>query len=410
MAWFFPGRAPARQIEDDLSGSTVLQTGGRAKRIRAEGIDWSILFITGFFLAFGSLMVYSASISLADSPKFGTSYTHFFVRHLISIAVAAVAGSIVYRIPMRFWERVSGILVIIAVLLLIAVLIPGVGHSVNGARRWIGFGSLTIQVTEIAKFAALIGAAGFTVHRQEFMHSFTKGFAPMALVMAVVAFLINMQPDLGATFVIVCIALGVLFLGGLNLRIFMVVLAAVIFAAVMAVYMSPWRVGRVMAYLDPWSSDYALDKAYQLSHSLIAFGRGEWLGVGLGASVEKLNYLPEAHTDFILAVVGEELGFVGVICVFIAYYFLVRRAFSIGRQAIKLDRVFSGLVAEGVGLWIGVQVVINGGVATGLFPTKGLTLPLMSYGGSSLLATIAAVAVLLRIDAENRILMRGGRV
>ena len=162
MAWFFPGRAPARQIEDDLSGSTVLQTGGRAKRIRAEGIDWSILFITGFLLAFGSLMVYSASISLADSPKFDTSYTHFFVRHLISIAVAAVAGSIVYRIPMRFWERVSGILVIIAVLLLIAVLIPGVGHSVNGARRWIGFGSLTIQVTEIAKFAALIGAAGFT--------------------------------------------------------------------------------------------------------------------------------------------------------------------------------------------------------------------------------------------------------
>ena len=178
----------------------------------------------------------------------------------------------------------------------------------------------------------------------------------------------------------------------------------------MAVWMSPWRVGRVMAYLDPWSSEYALDKAYQLSHSLIAFGRGEWFGVGLGASVEKLNYLPEAHTDFILAVVGEELGFVGVFCVLTVYYFLVRRAFAIGRQAIKLERVYSGLIAEGVGLWIGVQVVINGGVATGLFPTKGLTLPLMSYGGSSLLATIIAIAILLRVDAENRILMRGGRV
>lgn len=409
MKWPFGRRDEVGRIEEDLAGSVVLRAGA-GQRIRAEGVDWVVVFLSSLLLAFGALMVYSASIALADSPKYGTSYMFFFKRHLISAAIAVAAGALAYRVPLRIWYRVTPWLAVAASLLLILVLIPGIGHSVNGARRWVGVGPLSIQVTEVVKLAALLGAAWFTVRRQEYMHSFTKGFAPMALVMALVAFLTNLQPDLGATVVIVCIALGVLFLGGLNLRIFLVCAAAVVLAVIMAVWMSPWRVGRVMAYLDPWSSEYALDKAYQLSHSLIAFGRGEWFGVGLGASVEKLNYLPEAHTDFILAVVGEELGFVGVFCVLTVYYFLVRRAFAIGRQAIKLERVYSGLIAEGVGLWIGVQVVINGGVATGLFPTKGLTLPLMSYGGSSLLATIIAIAILLRVDAENRILMRGGRV
>ena len=409
MKWPFGRRDEVGRIEEDLAGSVVLRAGA-GQRIRAEGVDWVVVFLSSLLLAFGALMVYSASIALADSPKYGTSYMFFFKRHLISAAIAVVAGALAYRVPLRIWYRVTPWLAVAAFLLLILVLIPGIGHSVNGARRWVGVGPLSIQVTEVVKLAALLGAAWFTVRRQEYMHSFTKGFAPMALVMALVAFLTNLQPDLGATVVIVCIALGVLFLGGLNLRIFLVCAAAVVLAVIMAVWMSPWRVGRVMAFLDPWSSEYALDKAYQLSHSLIAFGRGEWFGVGLGASVEKLNYLPEAHTDFILAVVGEELGFVGVFCVLTVYYFLVRRAFAIGRQAIKLERVYSGLIAEGVGLWIGVQVVINGGVATGLFPTKGLTLPLMSYGGSSLLATIIAIAILLRVDAENRILMRGGRV
>lgn len=409
MKWPFGRRDEVGRIEEDLAGSVVLRAGA-GQRIRAEGVDWVVVFLSSLLLAFGALMVYSASIALADSPKYGTSYMFFFKRHLISAAIAVAAGALAYRVPLRMWYRVTPWLAVAAFLLLILVLIPGIGHSVNGARRWVGVGPLSIQVTEVVKLAALLGAAWFTVRRQEYMHSFTKGFAPMALVMALVAFLTNLQPDLGATVVIVCIALGVLFLGGLNLRIFLVCAVAVVLAVIMAVWMSPWRVGRVMAYLDPWSSEYALDKAYQLSHSLIAFGRGEWFGVGLGASVEKLNYLPEAHTDFILAVVGEELGFVGVFCVLTVYYFLVRRAFAIGRQAIKLERVYSGLIAEGVGLWIGVQVVINGGVATGLFPTKGLTLPLMSYGGSSLLATIIAIAILLRVDEENRILMRGGRV
>lgn len=384
--------------------------GRRSSAVRPEGADAVVLLITAALLCFGALMVYSASISLADSPKYNTTQYHFLVRHLISIGVAVVTGSVLYRIPLRVWRRMAPYLVVIAVVLLFAVLLPGLGKSVNGARRWINLGVMNLQVTEFVKFAVLTGAAWYTVQQQEYMHSFTKGLMPMAFVMCLISGLISLQPDLGAIMVVVAIAMGVLFLGGLNMRIFLVVSVAVIIVVSLMIYDSPWRVQRVMAYLDPWSSEYALDKAYQLSHSLIAFGRGELLGVGLGASVEKLHYLPEAHTDFILAVVGEETGFAGVTVVLGLYYWLVRRAFAIGRQAIKLDRIFPGLVAEGVGIWIGVQVVINAGVATGLFPTKGLTLPLMSFGGSSLLSTIAAIALLLRVDRENRILMRGGRI
>ena len=383
---------------------------GRGSPVKADGVDLTVLLIGFGLLCLGTLMVYSASISLADSPKYNTTQYHFLVRHLIAIAVALTAGAVAYRVPMRVWNRLAPMLVIVSVVLLAAVLLPGVGKSVNGSRRWINLGVMNLQVTEAVKFAALIGAAWFTVQRQEYMHSFTKGFGPMALMMCLVAGLISLQPDLGAIVVIVCIAMGVLFLGGLNVRIFFTVCVAVAIVVALMIYDSPWRLQRVMAYLDPWSSEYALDKAYQLSHSLIAFGRGELFGVGLGGSVEKLHYLPEAHTDFILAVVGEELGFVGVVSILIAYYWLVRRAFAIGRQAIKLERIFSGLVAEGVGIWIGVQVLINAGVATGLLPTKGLTLPLMSFGGSSLLSCVAALALLLRVDCENRILMRGGRI
>lgn len=383
---------------------------GRPTSMRADGYDAATLLITFILLSLGALMVYSASISLADSPRYDTTHYHFLLRHAVSIAVGLAAAYVVCRIPMRVWYKLAPWLMGAAVLLLVLVLLPGVGKSVNGSRRWIDLGIFNLQVTEFAKFAILLGAAAFTVKRQDYMHSFSRGLAPMALVMCFVAGLISLQPDLGAIMVTVVVAMGVLFLGGLNLRIFVVVLIAVVLVVALMIYDSPWRLQRVMAYLDPWSSEYALDKAYQLSHSLIAFGRGEFFGVGLGASVEKLHYLPEAHTDFILAVIGEELGFAGVTFVLICYYFLVRRAFAIGRQAIKLDRVFSGLVAEGVGIWIGIQVVINAGVATGLLPTKGLTLPLMSYGGSSLLFTLAAIGLMLRVDRENRVLMRGGKV
>lgn len=387
---------------------TRLLGGKSSRRVRPDGMDLGILCVTAFLLCLGVLMVYSATISFSDSPKYHTAPYHFLIRQIINIVIGLIAGFAVYRTPMRVWMRIAPYLAGVAIFLLIIVLIPGIGRSVNGARRWIALGPMNFQVTEFVKFAVLIAAAAFTVKRQEYMHSVTKGLAPMFIIIAVISGLIGVQPDLGATAVIIAIAMGVLFLGGLDGKIFTAVLILAIAIGFSMIYLSPWRLERMISYWDVWGNAYG--KGYQLSHSLIAFGRGEWFGVGLGASIEKLHYLPESHTDFIMAVIGEELGFVGVVVVVVAFYFFVRRAFAIGRQSIKLDRVFPGLVAEGVGIWIGFQAIINLGVATGMFPTKGLTLPFISYGGSSLIATIAAVALLLRVDRENRILMRGGRV
>lgn len=387
---------------------THLLGGKSSRRVRPDGMDLGILCVTAFLLCLGVLMVYSATISFSDSPKYHTAPYHFLIRQIINIVIGLIAGFAVYRTPMRVWMRIAPYLAGVAIFLLIIVLIPGIGRSVNGARRWIALGPMNFQVTEFVKFAVLIAAAAFTVKRQEYMHSVTKGLAPMFIIIAVISGLIGVQPDLGATAVIIAIAMGVLFLGGLDGKIFAAVLILAIAIGFSMIYLSPWRLERMISYWDVWGNAYG--KGYQLSHSLIAFGRGEWFGVGLGASIEKLHYLPESHTDFIMAVIGEELGFVGVVVVVVAFYFFVRRAFAIGRQSIKLDRVFPGLVAEGVGIWIGFQAIINLGVATGMFPTKGLTLPFVSYGGSSLIATIAAVALLLRVDRENRILMRGGRV
>lgn len=391
------------------SGAESSLLGGKSTRtVKAEGVDRDLIFIVLFLLAFGALMVYSASISYADNPKYHTQSYHFLVRHLFSMGIAFVAAVAVFKIRMKTWMRIAPYLGIIAVAILVIVLIPGIGKSVNGSRRWIGLGIMNLQVTEIVKVIAVICAANFTVTHQEYMHSFTKGFLPMLLSVGLVSCLIGVQPDMGATMVIILITMGVLYLGGLNNKIFAMVTILVVIMAFLMIYLSPWRLERMTSYLDVWG--HASGKGYQLSHSLIAFGRGELFGVGLGDSVEKLHYLPEAHTDFILAVVAEELGFVGFLVVLVAFYLFVRRAFAIGRQAIKLERVFSGLVAEGIGIWIGVQVIINAGVATGLFPTKGLTLPLISYGGSSLLATMMGIAMLFRVDYENRILMRGGKV
>ena len=387
---------------------TRLLGGKSSRRVRPDGMDLGILCVTAFLLCLGVLMVYSATISFSDSPKYHTAPYHFLIRQIINIVIGLIAGFAVYRTPMRVWMRIAPYLAGVAIFLLIIVLIPGIGRSVNGARRWIALGPMNFQVTEFVKFAVLIAAAAFTVKRQEYMHSVTKGLAPMFIIIAVISGLIGVQPDLGATAVIIAIAMGVLFLGGLDGKIFTAVLILAIAIGFSMIYLSPWRLERMISYWDVWGNAYG--KGYQLSHSLIAFGRGEWFGVGLGASIEKLHYLPESHTDFIMAVIGEELGFVGVVVVVVAFYFFVRRAFAIGRQSIKLDRVFPGLVAEGVGIWIGFQAIINLGVATGMFPTKGLTLPFVSYGGSSLISTIAAVALLLRVDRENRILMRGGRV
>lgn len=393
-----------REKEDwKRSVDTLDRTGG-------TGVALEVLICVISLLAIGAVMVYSATTMFADNARYNVDSGYFFMKHLKSMAIAAAACWCVYQVPMRVWYRWAPWIFGVALLLLIAVLIPGVGKVVNGSRRWIGLGVMNLQVSEVMKVAALIMAAWYTVRRQDYMHSFQKGFIPMAVLMVGVVGLLMWQPDLGATAVIAAEILGVLFLGGLSLNIFYFVSGVVLAFVLSMIYFTPWRLLRVLSYLDPWAPEYVFGSAYQLSHSLIAFGRGEIFGVGLGASVEKLYYLPEAHTDFIMAVIAEETGFVGVSVVLFLYYWFVRHAFEIGRQAIKLERFFQGLLAQGIGVWIGVQVVINVGVASGAFPTKGLTLPFVSFGGSALLSGMIAVGLLLRVDKENRILMRGGQV
>ena len=393
-----------------LSSASVSRGANASTRPGAlPAIDGPLVGVVLALLLIGTVMVYSASISLADSPRYNVAPTHFLLRHLLSLGIAFCAAAIAFQMPIAVWQRLAPLVFVCALALLVVVLVPGVGKGVNGAKRWIPLGVLNLQPSELMKVACVLYAANFTVRKQDFMNHFGKGFLPMAFVMGAIGVLLLLQPDLGAFGVIVAISMGILFLGGVNGRLFTGITAALASVFVLVIWLSPWRRERIFAYLDPWSEGNALGKAYQLSHSLIAFGRGEWFGVGLGGSVEKLHYLPEAHTDFILAVLGEELGLVGVGTVVVLFYWLVKRAFEIGRQAIALERTFAGLVAQGVGLWIGVQTFINVGVATGLLPTKGLTLPLMSYGGSALLSTLVAIAILLRVDRENRVLMRGGR-
>ncbi|WP_321930826.1 putative lipid II flippase FtsW [Paraburkholderia guartelaensis] len=392
-------------------GLASVVNGVRPGRSRMLDYDHSLLWAVIALLGLGVVMVYSASIAMPDSPKYA-SYRDwaFLARHIVSLVIATVAALIAFRIPVSTWERYAPKLFLISLAMLVVVLIPHIGKGVNGARRWIPLGVTNMQPSEIMKLAVTIYAANYTVRKQEYMHSFAKGFLPMAFAVGVVGALLLLEPDMGAFMVIAAIAMGVLFLGGVNGKLFGGLVATAVGTFTLLVWASPWRRERIFAYLDPWDDRYAQGKAYQLTHSLIAFGRGEWFGVGLGGSVEKLNYLPEAHTDFILAVIGEELGFVGVLIVILLFYWIVRRSFEIGRQALALDRTFAGLVAKGLGVWFGAQAFINMGVNLGLLPTKGLTLPLVSYGGSGILLNCIAVALLLRVDYENRVLMRGGKV
>ena len=381
------------------------------KRSTMMEYDQALIWISLTLMILGMVMIYSASISLPDSPRYA-NYTNaqFLIRQAIFVSFSILASIFVFRIPIAVWQKAAPYLFILTLILLIAVLIPGLGKGVNGAKRWLSFKFLNLQPSELMKLFMVLYAADYTVRKQEYMHKLTKGFLPMLATMAVLGLLLLLEPDLGAFGVIVCIAMGILFLGGINIIWFggIAVSMIVIFGSV--ILLSPWRRERIFAYLNPWDAENTLGKGYQLSHSLIAFGRGEIFGVGLGGSVEKLHYLPEAHTDFLLAVIGEELGFVGVFIVIALFYWLVKRAFEIGRQAIVLDATFSGLVAKGIGIWLGVQAFINMGVNLGLLPTKGLTLPLMSYGGSGMLINCVGLTILLRIDYENRVLMRGGRV
>ena len=392
-------RASARHGSEEL----MLYNPGRRESSIDLALAWSALIL----VAFGLVMVYSASIAMADAERFtGFRSSYFLVRHGIYLIIGLAVGAAAFRVPLWFWQRSAPWLFLFGTILLFAVLIPGIGREVNGSRRWISLGIAGFQPSELMKFFVVIYAADYTVRKAAFMDDFKKGFLPMFGVMTLIAFLLLREPDFGALVVVTSISMGILFLGGLNWRLFAGLVLLLAGAFVALIFTSPYRFQRIVGFMDPWADAYG--KGYQLSHSLIAFGRGEWLGVGLGASVEKLFYLPEAHTDFLLAVIAEELGFAGVAAVITLFLFVVHRAFAVGRQAASLERYFAALVAQGIGLWLAVQAFINMGVNMGLLPTKGLTLPFLSFGGTGLVVTCVAVAILLRIDWENRYLMRGG--
>ena len=368
--------------------------------------DRSLAWAALLLVSTGLVMVYSASIATAEGSRFtGGNSAYFLVRQSVFLGVALVAAMLTFTVPMSVWQKSAPWFFLTGLVLLVAVLIPGIGREVNGARRWLNLIIFNLQPSELMKLAAVIYAADYTVRKHAVMKSFKKGLLPMLGVMLGVSWLLLREPDFGALVVVAITTFGILFLGGMNGRHFiaLVGMLAVGFAAL--VLSSPYRMQRIFGFMDPWSDAYG--KGYQLSHALIAFGRGEWFGVGLGASIEKLHYLPEAHTDFLLAVIAEELGFTGVALVMGLFVWLVFRAFAIGRQAALQERHFAALTAQGIGIWIGFQTLINMGVNTGLLPTKGLTLPLMSFGGSGMLVNSVALAVLLRIDWEGRQLSKG---
>jgi cell division protein FtsW len=382
----------------------------RGVAVRETGFDQPLLWVAVALLAWGLVMVYSASIALPDNPRFANyAHTHFVLRHGLSMAIGVVSALLAFQVPLKTWERAAPWLFALALLLMVLVLIPFIGKGVNGARRWISLGVMNFQPSELGKLAVLLYACSYMVRKMEIKQNFWQAVWPMAVALGVVGMLLLAQPDMGAFMVIVVIAMGILFLGGVNARMFFLIAAVVVAAFALMIMASEWRRERIFAYLDPWSAEHALGKGYQLSHALIAFGRGEVFGVGLGGSVEKLNWLPEAHTDFLLAVIGEEFGLVGVVTLIGLFLWMTRRIMHIGRQAIALDQVFSGLVAQGVGLWFGFQAFINIGVNLGALPTKGLTLPFMSYGGSAILLNLIALAIVMRVDFENRQMMRGAR-
>ena len=375
--------------------------------------DATLVWAALLLLALGLVMVYSASIAIAETSAFtGYHPWYFLARQGVFVAAGLGAAAVAYQIPLRAWRVLAPYLFLIGAVLLVAVLIPGVGRAINGSKRWLSLGMVNLQPSEFMKLFVVLYAASYAVRKAALLHAqqplrqtLVRGFLPLLAVMTAVGALLLHEPDFGACVVIVAIAFGILFLGGLDWRLLIGLGALLPIALWVMIRAAPYRLQRFTGFLDPWADAYG--KGYQLSHSLIAFGRGEWFGVGLGASVEKLLYLPEAHTDFLLAVLAEELGFVGVALVIGLFAWLLIRAYAIGRQAARLERPFAALVAHGIGIWLGVQVFINIGVNMGVLPTKGLTLPLLSFGGSGIVANCIALAILLRVDYENRRLLRG---
>jgi cell division protein FtsW len=392
------------------------QSGYAQKPGRDQPFDFTLVWVVVFLLALGLLMVYSSSIATSASEgRVAKGATYFLTRQALFVVVGILVALFVFDTSMQTWERVAPILFGATVLLLILVLIPGIGRVVNGARRWIPVGPFGFQPSELMKISMILFAARYAVSKANVLHadqplkqSLLRGLGPFILIALFVSALLLREPDFGATFVVLTCGLLVLFMAGLDYRLVVPVLGLGLVAAVALVWFEPYRLERIFGFLDPWKQEFG--KGYQLTQSLMAIGRGGIFGLGLGAGVSKHFYLPEAHTDFILAVTAEELGLIGVVAVIFAYAWISWRAFKIGREARENEQAFSALVAQGIGTLFGVQSLINVAVNMGFAPTKGLTLPLMSYGGSGMVSSLVALSILLRIDWENRRRSRGFKV
>ena len=368
--------------------------------------DYRLIWTALLLLGIGLVMVYSSSVDVAAASKSSSYQNHYYLlRQSIYIGLGLFIGYISFQIPIYFWQRMAPYLFIIGLIMLILVLIPGIGREVNGSRRWISLIIVNFQPSEFVKLVTIMYASDYVLRKSKQMKTIVKGFLPMLGVIVFTGFLLLLEPDFGALAVITMVAMGILFLGGLSLKIFFSLIIFTPISIYFLIVNSPYRMQRIVAFLDPWADPYG--KGYQLTHSLIAFGRGEYFGVGLGASVEKQLYLPEAHTDFILAVIGEEFGLLGVTVVIGLFVYLVLRMFGIAKESIQNKKHFPALMAQGVALWFAIQGIINMGVNVGLFPTKGLTLPLLSFGGSGILLNMIAIAIVLKIDHENRRNIRG---
>lgn len=360
--------------------------------------DYGLMLCVSALIGLGLVMVASASMPLADRT-FGDPL-HYLGRHALAIGLAVTGGYAAYWVPIRWWQQARGALFLCGLALLVLVLIPGIGHTANGATRWIPLGPFKLQSSELMKLFAIVYVSGYLVRHREAVMTGLGGFVRPLLLMSLVAVLIMAQPDFGTMAVILATALGLLFLGGVRARYFLtvIVLVSLVFAAL--VYLEPYRWQRVIAFLSPF--DHAFDSGYQLTQSLIAFGRGEWLGVGLGNGIQKQFFLPEPHTDFIAAVIGEELGLVGILGLIAAFAFITARAFGVGARATAEGDIFGGFLAYGIGISIGLQAFVNLGVSLGVLPTKGLTLPFVSYGSNSLILACVSIGILLRIDRDWR--------
>ncbi len=374
-----------------------------ARKLKKESpldcpVDVTVAGISLLLLMIGIVMVGSASMEIS-ARIYGDPF-HLFIKHVVYVAISVGVAALLITVPVRSWQQIDWVLLLLSFTLLIAVLMPGVGRTVNGSTRWISLGFATIQGSEFVKLFAIVYISGYLVRRREDINESVVGFAkPLALVSLMVLLLLE-QPDFGASVVIVASVMGVIFLAGVPLRHFLPIITIFVVITFVVASWKPYRLERITSFMDPWAHQF--DGGYQLTQALIAFGRGEWFGLGLGNSIQKLFFLPEAHTDFMFSILAEELGAVGAIIVILAFAILVLRALLIGKKAQNQGYDFHAYLAFGIALLLGIQAVINIGVNIGLLPTKGLTLPFLSYGGNSLIISCALIAVLLRVEYECR--------